>query len=151
MYCQYIAENIYKKFGRKYKAIFWQITRIVDQSTFDSLIETLQRVSLQVIEYISSIGYNIFTFLHFPVPRFGHNTSNIVESTNSIWREIREPSPLQLLNGIYKWFLTTWYQRGQTQLLSGNSILQIQYIRDINIGSRLCGVFGSFLHQILAS
>jgi hypothetical protein len=120
MCCQHIAENIRKKFGRQYKAIFWQITRTADRSIFDSLIETLQRDSTQVIDYISSIGY---TFLHFPVPRFGHDTSNIVESTNSMWRKIRELPPLQLLNGIYEWFLTTWYQRGQTQLLPGNSIL----------------------------
>ena len=84
MYCQYIVENIYKKFGRQYKAIFWQITRTADQSTFDSLIQSLQRDALEVEEYLSSIRYNNFIFLYFPVPRFGHNTSNIVESTNSI-------------------------------------------------------------------
>jgi hypothetical protein len=123
MCCQNIAENIHKKIGWQYKAIFWRITRTAHQPTFDSLIETLERDSPRVVEYISLIGYNNFTFLHFPVPRFGHDTSNIVKSTNSMWREIRELPPLQLLNGIYKWFLTTWYQRGQTQLLLGNSIL----------------------------
>lgn len=123
MCCQHIAENIHKKFGRQYKAIFWQIARTADQSTFDSLIQSLQRDSPQVKEYLSSIGYNNFTFIYFPVPRFGHDTSNIVESINSVWREIRELPPLQLLNGIYEWFLTTWYQRGQTQLFTGNSIL----------------------------
>ena len=100
MCCQHLAENIHKKFGRQYKAIFWQIARTADQSTFDSLIQSLQRDSPQVEEYLSSIGYNNFTFLHFPAPRFGHDTSNIVESTNSMWREIRELPPLQLLNGI---------------------------------------------------
>ena len=38
---QYIVENIYKKFGRQYKAIFWQIACTADQSTFDSLIQSL--------------------------------------------------------------------------------------------------------------
>ena len=138
MCCQHIAENIHKKFGRQYKAIFWQIARTADQSTFDSLIQSLQRDSPQVEEYLSSIGYNNFTFLHFPAPRFGHDTSNIVESTNSMWREIRELPPLQLLNGItinitiiitnyiigiYQWNITTFYKRQHVQLVSGNTIL----------------------------
>jgi hypothetical protein len=31
--------------------------------------------------------------------------------------------PLQLLNGIYQWCITTWYQRGQLRLVPGNSTL----------------------------
>ena len=45
------------------------------------------------------------------------------ESINSAWREIRELPPLQLLNGIYQWCLTTWYKRLQVRLVSGNSLL----------------------------
>jgi hypothetical protein len=59
----------------------------------------------------------------FPLPRFGYNTSNIVESTNSVWREIRELPPLQLLNGIYQWNLTTFYICRQVRLDPRNSIL----------------------------
>ena len=46
-----------------------------------------------------------------------------MESTNSVWREIRELPPLQLLNGIYQWYTTTWYKRRQVRLVSGNLIL----------------------------
>jgi len=49
--------------------------------------------------------------------------TNIVESTNSVWREIRELPPLQLLNGLYQWTLTTFYERQQVVLVPGNSIL----------------------------
>jgi hypothetical protein len=77
----------------------------------------------QVEEYISLIGYKNFAFVYFPLPRFGHDTSNIVESTNSIWREIRELPPLQLLDGIYQWNLTTFYELQRIPLDSGNSVL----------------------------
>jgi hypothetical protein len=123
MCCQHIAENIHKKFGREYKALFWQIARAKSQSIFDTAVQALKRDAPQVEEYISSIGYNNFAFMCFPLPRFGHDTSNIVESTNSVWREIRELPPLQLLNGIYQWNLTTFYTRRQVRLDPGNSIL----------------------------
>jgi len=123
MCCQHIVENIHKKFGIQYKAPFWQIARAGSESAFDEAVQALQRDAPQVEEYISSIGYENFAFTRFPRPRFGHDTSNIVESTNSMWREIRELPPLQLLNGIYQWCLTTWYQRLQLRLVPGNSSL----------------------------
>jgi transposase-like protein len=109
MCCQHIAENIYKKFSREYKAPFWQIARAQSQSAFDTAVQALQIDSPQVLEYISSVGYENFTLLRFTLPRFGHDTSNIVESTNSMWREIRELPPLQLLDGLYQWNLTAFY------------------------------------------
>ena len=123
MCCQHIAENIHKKFGVQYKAPFWQIARAGSEYAFDNAVQALQRDAPQVEEYISSIGYENFAFTRFPWPRFGHDTSNIVESTNSAWRDIRELPPLQLLNGIYQWCLTTWYQRLQVRLVAGNSVL----------------------------
>jgi hypothetical protein len=123
MCCQHIAENIHKKFGIQYKAPFWQIARAGSEQAFDEAIKALQRDAPQVEEYISSIGYENFAFTRFPRPRFGHDTSNIVESTNSAWRDIRELPPLQLLNGIYQWCLTTWYQRSQLRLVLSNSVL----------------------------
>ena len=91
--CQHIAENIHKKSGREYKAPFWQIRRAGSEQAFNEAVQALQRDAPQVEEYISSIGYENFAFTRFPRPRFGHDTSNIVESTNSAWRD-NESSPL---------------------------------------------------------
>jgi hypothetical protein len=123
MCCQHIVENIHKKFSIQYKAPFWQIARAGSLRAFDMAVQALQNTAPEVKEYISSIGYKTFAFVRFPQSRFGHDTSNIVESTNSAWREIQELPPLQLLNGIYPWCLTTWYQRLQLQLVPGNSLL----------------------------
>src|ERR1700709_1443025 len=105
MCCQHIAENIRKKFGVQYKAPFWQIARAGSEYDSDNAVQALQRDAPQVEEYISSIGYKNFAFTHFPWPRFGHDTSNIVESTNSVRRDIRELPPLQLIHGIYSGIL----------------------------------------------
>lgn len=61
--------------------------------------------------------------MHVPHPRFGHDTSNIVESTNSVWRDIRELPPLQLLNGIYQWYIKTFHKRRDLKITPGNSTL----------------------------
>ena len=137
MCCQHIAENIHKKFGREYKAPFWQITRAGSEQAFNEAVQTLQRDAPQVEEYISSIGYENFAFARFPYPRFGHDTSNIVESTNSVWREIRELPPLQLLDGIYQWTLTTFYERQRLVLAPGNSILSNAAYQSISIENLL--------------
>jgi hypothetical protein len=123
MCCQHIAENIHKRFGKNYKARFWQIARASTQSAFDTAVQALQRDAPEVEEYISSIGYNTFAFMHFPHPRFGHDTSNIVESTNSVWRDIRELPPLQLINGIYQWYIKTFRKRRNLKIMPGNSTL----------------------------
>ena len=94
MRCQHIEKNIHKRFSKEYKAPFWQIARISTKSAFHLAIQALQIDAPEVEEYISSIGYSSFAFAHFPLPRFGHNTSNIVESTNSAWYRIQELPPL---------------------------------------------------------
>ena len=104
-------------------ATFWQIARASSESSFNTAIQTFQRDAPQAEEYLQSIGYENFASIRFPRPRFGHDTSNIVESVNSIWRDIRELPPLQLLNGIYQWTLTTIYERQRVPLDLGNSVL----------------------------
>jgi hypothetical protein len=123
MCCQHIVENIHKRFGQNYKPLFWQIARAQSEVSFEEAIQALQQKSPQVEEYLQSIGYETFAFTRFPHPRFGHDTSSIVESVNSIWREIRELPPLQLINGIYQWTLTTFHQRLNSTLNSGNTLL----------------------------
>jgi len=84
MCCQHIAENIYKKFGKQYTAPFWRIAQAGSQSAFNTAVQALQNEAPEVEEYISLIGYESFAFIRFPRPRFGHDTSNIVESINSV-------------------------------------------------------------------
>ena len=123
MCCQHIAENIHKRYGRDYRARFWQIARASSESSFNTAVQTFQRDAPQAEEYLQSIGYENFAFMRFRRPRFGHDTSNIVESVNSIWRDIRELPPLQLLNGVYQWTLTTIHARQRVPLDLGNPVL----------------------------
>jgi hypothetical protein len=42
---QHITENIHKKFGKEYKAPFWQVARTQSQSAFDTAVQALQIAS----------------------------------------------------------------------------------------------------------
>ena len=68
IYCQYIAENIHKRFRIQYKAPFWQIAHTGSNRAFDTTIQALQRDTPEVKEYIASIGYKNFAFNRFPLP-----------------------------------------------------------------------------------
>jgi hypothetical protein len=97
MCCQHIAENIHKRFGKDYKARFWEIARATTESAFDTAIQALRRDAPEVEEHICSIGYNTFAFAHFPYPQFGHGTQ-ISWNPQIQFREIFESShPVSLL------------------------------------------------------
>ena len=82
MCCQHIAQNITRRFDKKYVAPFWGIVRAGSPRAFDKAVQALQNEAPEVEKYISSIGYETFALTRFPRPRFGHDTSNIVKSTN---------------------------------------------------------------------
>ena len=68
MCCQHIAENIHKRFGIQYKAPFWQIARAGSDTAFNTAVQSLQRDTPEVEEYIASISYKNFAFACFPLP-----------------------------------------------------------------------------------
>jgi hypothetical protein len=47
----------------------------------------------------------------FPAPRFGHDTNNILESTNNSWADIRRIPPITMMEAIYTLFMKTLHNR----------------------------------------
>ena len=88
-----------------------------DFSAFCSAFATL------ITAYLDTIGYPKFAFINFPRPRYGHDTSNIVESVNSAWGEIRNLPPLRLLDKIYRWMTRQFFERPRVRVSPGNETL----------------------------
>src|SRR4051794_33616063 len=61
--------------------------------------------------YIVSIPPETYTVHAFPLPRFGHLTSNIIESLNGSWKQIRSFPPLLLLTSIWSKVIETFAER----------------------------------------
>ena len=54
-----------------------------------------------------------FATYAFPAPRYGHLTSNIAESLNGAWRELRHLTPLRMLVAIWHKVMQTFADRRQ--------------------------------------
>ena len=59
-------------------------------------MEEINSISLDGYRYINNIPHDTWALYAFPYSRFGHITSNIVESLNSKFKEIRDLPVLQL-------------------------------------------------------
>jgi len=55
--------------------------------------------------------HKTWTWYAFPYPRFGHNTSNIVESLNSVWNPLRSLPLLKMVDTTWSIMMKTIYDR----------------------------------------
>lgn len=80
--CQHLKENLTIKFGRALEGRFWKIARARRVEEFEIAITELQTIKPLAATYLQNIDANLWATAFFPGKRYGHDTSNIVESTN---------------------------------------------------------------------
>ena len=69
-------------------------------------MEALRDTNIKAWEYVKALNTSTFLAYHINAlgySRFGHDTSNIVESVNGIWGEFRDMPPLIMLDNIHTW------------------------------------------------
>jgi hypothetical protein len=59
-------------------------------------MQEIKSISLDAYKYIDNIPHETWASHAFPYARFGHITSNIVESLNAKFKEIRDLPVLQI-------------------------------------------------------
>ena len=74
-------------------------------------MENISKKSVQSFEYLNSIDQKAWTLLHAPIPKFGHDTSNVVESFNQWIGTEREKSYLDILIGVSSKIMTMFHER----------------------------------------
>jgi hypothetical protein len=100
--CQHISENIYKRYGKECRNLFWPIARARTLKAITLAATNLKKLNPKAEEYLAKIGYQNFSYYSFPRSRFGHDTNNLTESVNSIWGDLRNLPPLRMLDGIVR-------------------------------------------------
>lgn len=98
--CQHLVDNIYRKFGKEARNAFWLVARARSRRALSKTFEEIKSISPEVYDYLSKIPPKKWAFLHFPASRFGHDTSNIAESLNNIWDELRNLPLLLIIDKI---------------------------------------------------
>ena len=109
--CQHIADNLQQRFGNKVRPLFWQAARAKTSDLFKSKMEEIRVQSEPAFEYLMAIKKSLWTTAHRIYPRYGHDTSNIIESVNSSWGEIRQLPPLLAMDAIYSKCMKMVYDR----------------------------------------
>ena len=109
--CQHIADNVQHTFGKACRDRFWAIAYAKIKTEFDLAIMHMQELRKDAGDYLTSIPQERWTAFGFPLPRYGHMTSNIVESVNAQWLVARRLPPLQLLNHLWTTMMAKFYIR----------------------------------------
>jgi transposase-like protein len=105
--CNHIADNIAADYGNKCKPLFWKCARAKTKEAFEIALRALSTHSREAGCYVDNIPHHAWARYAFPKPRFGHDTSNINESINNAWLDIRRLPPLQMLDEIYTTVMKT--------------------------------------------
>jgi hypothetical protein len=119
--CQYIADNIYARFGKACKALWWPIARAIEPNQHHDTMNRLKETDKKAWEYVNGIDTAVYVAYQVATNRFcrfGHNTSNIVESINAIWGEYRDIPPLMILDYIHTWMMKKFSERQNTKASS---------------------------------
>lgn len=100
--CRHIADNLQQRFGNKIRPLFWQAARAQTRRLFKLKMEVIQRQSKPVWEYLTVIKKTLWTTAYRAYPRYGHDTSNIIESVNP-YSVLRLSEIIFFLHGPRNW------------------------------------------------
>ena len=109
--CQHITANIQSRFGIACRKLFWAAVYARTKAEFDMALDAILKESRPTAAYIRSIPVETWATYASLAPRYGHITSNIIESLNGTWKHLRHLPPLRLLAGIWSLVMGTFCER----------------------------------------
>jgi hypothetical protein len=127
--CQHLKENFTSKFSRTLKPLFWEIARAPTVQKFDAAIEKLRAANNDAANYLILSDPCLWAVAHFVGTRFGHLTSNIVESVNKGLKLDRELPIVQLLDALWNRVMDTRFKRLELAAGAHNSELWTPWAR----------------------
>lgn len=99
--CHHIKENFTAKFGRGLATLFWNVARAATPDQYEIALEKVRQQKPEAATYLRAIepAFWVEAFCH--AKRYGHDTSNLVESQNNGLKGDRELSILELLDSLW--------------------------------------------------
>ena len=99
--CQHLAANVQKHYGVTCRNLFWATAKAKNQSGFIEALQKIVEVKPKCRTYLEAIPAERWAMWAFTGKRYGHLTSNMVESMNAEWLESRETPVLHMLVNIW--------------------------------------------------
>jgi hypothetical protein len=116
--CQHIADNLQQRFGNKVRPLFWAIAYTKSRATFAEKMELLWVENKDAHAYLQAIDKKLWSRAYQPYPKYGHNTSNIIESLNGAFSDIRCQPPIRMMDSIYSYCMKLIYDRAEKPQVS---------------------------------
>ena len=95
-YCAFHIRQNLEQYGSRAADYVWKIAKASSKQEYKQAMAALLNISPQAHAHLKRIGKKNWVRAFFPLPRYGHVTSNIAESTNSALRECRKCPPTKL-------------------------------------------------------
>jgi len=108
--CFHLKGNFCKRYGSQLSNSFWQAANSKIRQDCARYMEDLRLQNPTAADYLIKIDPSLWVTAYYPAPHYGHRASNIVESMNSVFREDRELSILDLLNEVWHYTMDQRYR-----------------------------------------
>jgi transposase-like protein len=99
--CHHLKENFTEKFSRGLAPLFWAIARARTEEQYIAMLQKLRERKEAAAKYLENAHPHTWAEARFSGRRYGHDTSNIVESVNKTLKLDRELPILELLDTIW--------------------------------------------------
>jgi transposase-like protein len=99
--CHHLKENFTEKFGRGLAPLFWAVARARTEAQYIAALQKLRKTKEAAAIYLENAHPETWAEARFPGRRYGHDTSNIVESVNKTLKLDRELPMIELLDSIW--------------------------------------------------
>ena len=109
--CQHLADNIQHRYGLSCHELFWPIAYVSTRRVFLEALKKLQEVNVEAAQYFKKIPACFWATYAFSYPRYGHLTSNVVESINAQWLDARDLPIFHLLTQLWLKSMSKFYER----------------------------------------
>jgi len=110
--CFHMCQNLKTKFGtRLTQQHFWGIANARSEAVYTPRLLDLDVQRSEAANYLCGIDAPLWVTAFFPGKRYGHNTSNIVESYNKSLQLERELSFVDWLNEIWHSSIAVYFKQ----------------------------------------
>lgn len=102
IFCQHLQKNVIKrKGGSAITGHFWRDARAKTEEKFHYHMTKLRQASAIAAAYLEAIDPTSYAEAYVPCQRFGHGTSNVAESVNSLLKQDRQEDVLFFLSKLW--------------------------------------------------
>ena len=113
--CQHLADNVATRYGAACRPLFWACAYAKTTEAFQEAVLALRQHHPMAATWLEAIDKQTWATCAFPTARYGHLTSNLVESINSHWLDARDHAAFGLLRAVWALMASKIYRRSEAK------------------------------------